>query len=230
MTSKNKGSKEAVVLLHGILKSNFDMSLIAAHLKRQGYDVVNISYPSREMNLEQLSEFVKSKLEAAPAFNNAAKVHFVTHSMGGLITRYYLDQNRPDNLGRVVMLSPPNQGSEFADFMTETKTLKRVYDRVFGPAGAQLRTKYQHSVNNKVDFPLGIIAGNASINPMAPWVLGTNGDHDGIVPIERMKIDGMTDMITLKTSHMLMVFSEQVRKQVAYFLKHEKFDHGPGPV
>ncbi len=221
---------ETVVLLHGILKSRFDMALIAHHLENEGYDVINISYPSREMELEQLSDFVKKELELRPSFNTASKVHFVTHSMGGLITRYFLHKHRPDNLGRVVMLSPPNQGSDFADFMTETKALKGIYDKLFGPAGAQLRTDHKHAIDKKVDFPLGIIGGNASINPLAPWVLGNNGDHDGIVPIERMKIEGMTDMIILKTSHMLMVLSPEVRKQVSHFLEHEKFDHPKGPV
>jgi len=219
--------KELVVLLHGILKNKYDMSLIASDLKKEGYDVLNISYPSRKMTLEYLSRFLAMKLLLSDEFSRASRIHFVTHSMGGLITRYFLSKARPTNLGSVVMLSPPNQGSECANFMMETRTLKKIYDRLFGPAGAQLRTDYKHAVEDKIDFPLGIIAGNASINPMAPWILGSNGDHDGIVPIERMKIEGMTDLIVLNTSHMLMVYNTEVRKQVIHFLKHERFDHKP---
>lgn len=259
MDENKDNQKETVVLLHGILKSSFDMSAISYALKREGYNVVNISYPSRNLDLDQLSDYVQDILKVSDEFNNASKVHFVTHSMGGLVTRYLLHKHKPANLGRVVMLSPPNQGSDFADWMTETESirklhddvfgklatkggskladklgekqsLKRFFDVVFGPAGQQLRTDHEHDINPKVDFPLGVIAGNASINPLAPWVLGRDGDHDGIVPIERMKIDGMADMITLPTSHMLMVFSKEVRRQVIHFLKNEKFDHGPNPV
>lgn len=223
-------NQELVVLLHGILKSSFDMSLIASDLKKEGYQILNISYPSRTMTLEQLSQFLGEQLSLSQEFNNASRVHFVTHSMGGLITRYYLHENRPPNLGRVVMLSPPNHGSECADFMSETQSLKRIYEKVFGPAGAQLRTDHKHAISEKVDFPLGIIAGNASVNPIGPWILGNNCENDGVVTVERMKIDGMSDMIVLPTSHMWMVFNHEVRRQIVHFLQHERFDHRPALV
>ncbi|MCB9991126.1 MAG: alpha/beta fold hydrolase [Rhodospirillales bacterium] len=256
MTDRPPSQKETVVLLHGILKNKFDMAKLSKGLKTEGYQVINISYPSRTMDLDKLSDFVHDTLKLSEDFNDAAKVHFVTHSMGGLVTRYLLHKHRPDNLGRVVMLSPPNQGSEFANWMTETESirklyedvfgkdaaekgaktlerlteknpLKRVFDVVYGPAGAQLRTDHEHNVAPAVDFPLGVIAGNSSINPLAPWVLGRGNDHDGVVPIERMKIDGMKDMIVLPTSHMMMVFNNEVRRQVVHFLRHERFDHAP---
>lgn len=256
---QNKPENETVVLLHGILKSSFDMALIGLALRNQGYNTINISYPSRRMDINAISEFVNDVLSVHPQFNNASKVHFVTHSMGGLVTRYFLHKHRPANLGRVVMLSPPNKGSEFANWMMDQgslnklykdifgnklkkhdekisdllarkEVLQEIYKRVFGPAGAQLRTDHTHSCDPKVDFPLGVIAGNACVNPLAPWVLGKDSEHDGIVPVERMKIDGMKDMIALPTSHMFMVFNNQVRRQVIYFLKNEQFDHPPAPM
>lgn len=199
------------------------MSLIAARLRHEGYAVINNSYPSREKTLPELSAHLRGQLEAAPAFRAATRVHFVTHSMGGLVARYFLHEHRPANLGNVVMLSPPNQGSEFADFMREQETLKNFYSRVFGPAGEQLTTDFNHAVG-PVDYPLGIIAGTLSINPLAGYVLPDGGAHDGIVPVARMKIEGMTDMIEVPATHSLMMFNPAVGRQVSHFLKHQTFN------
>lgn len=222
-------ARETVILLHGILKSRFDMAFIEAYLKREGYQTINLSYPSRLMNIAQLSDFLHEKLSAMPEFNDAAKVHFVTHSMGGLLARYYIHHYRPPNLGSAVMLGPPNQGSEFANFMMEYEKLSHIFNRIFGPAGAELRTDHKH-ISEKVDFPLGIIAGSASINPLAPWVLaGHKGNHDGIVPVERTKIEGMTDHIVIPATHALMVLNPQVLKETLHFLRHGCFSHAPVP-
>lgn len=251
MAKSGENNKEVVVLLHGILKNKFDMAAIAAYLRTKDYDVINLSYPSRHHTIEELADNIYEQLqdeELAGRFNSASKVHFVTHSMGGLVSRYFLHKYRPENLGRVVMLSPPNQGSDFANWMMETESFRqsfnnhklaehldeqearqKIFQNLFGPAGQQLHTDYEHSIEPSVDFPLGVIAGNRSINPLAPWVLGDD-PHDGIVPIERMKIDGMTDMIEVNASHMLMILNLTVMKQVDHFLKNERFDHGPAPM
>lgn len=218
--------KETVVLLHGILRSHYDMALIAWRLEKEGYNVINLPYPSREKTIGELSDYVHEQLRARAEFNNAAQVHFVTHSMGGLITRQLLHDHRPANLGRVVMLSPPNSGSEFADFMLGNPHLKPVYEKLFGPAGNQLRADFNLGLPDHVDYPVGIIAGTRSINPLAPHVLG-NTDHDGIVPVERMKIDGMTDFIELFATHTFMPFNPRVADQVAAFLKNGQFSRTP---
>lgn len=214
--------KETVVLLHGILRSSLDMALLASRLEKEGYNVINLAYPSREKTIEELRDYVHEQLSARDDFNNASQVHFVTHSMGGLIARHLLHTHRPANLGRVVMLSPPNQGSEFADYMLSYPTLKSVYEKLFGPAGKQLTAGFNHGIPDSVDYPVGIIAGTKSINPIADYVLG-ECDHDGIVPVERMKIDGMTDMIEIPATHTFMTFNTNVGEQAVHFLKNGKF-------
>ena len=216
-------SQETVVLLHGILRSRTDMLLLERALKKVGYLPINLRYPSRTMSLEDLTDFVAEAIENHENYNPEQPVNFVTHSMGGLITRYYLATHRPDNLGKVVMLSPPNTGSEFADFFDDHKIFGETFRKVFGPAGPQLRVTHEH-ITGDIDYPLGIIAGSASINPLAPWVL--EGVHDGIVPVERTKIDGMTDHIVLKATHSFMMFNPNVIRQVVEFLNNTKFDHG----
>ncbi len=214
--------KELVVLLHGILRSKTDMLPLAMYLEKQGYEVANILYPSREQSLEDLTEFVHDKISENEHYKNASKLHFVTHSMGGLIARYYIAKRHPDNLGKVVMLGPPNTGSEFADFLSETEILAPAFRAIFGPASEQLITGYEH-IDDDIDYPLGVIAGNVSINPLAPWVL--DGEHDGIVPVERTKIDGMADHIVIKATHTFMMFNPKVMEQVKHFLQNAAFSH-----
>ena len=219
--SANKGF---VVLLHGILRSKTDMMPLLVFLRKQGYDGANILYPSRKKSLEDLTDFVEEKIKSAPGYNPSAPLHFVTHSMGGLIARYYIATRRPENLGRVVMLGPPNTGSEFADYLTAHKILAPVFRAIYGPASAQLTTQYKH-IDGEINYPLGVIAGNRSINPLALIVLPKKrfGEHDGMVPVERTKIKGMKDHIVLPSTHTFMMFNPNVMKQVYYFLETEKF-------
>jgi pimeloyl-ACP methyl ester carboxylesterase len=213
-------SGEFVVLLHGILRSKTDMLPMALYLKKNGYGVLNVLYPSRKKSLEDLTDFIEEKLKACKDYDESMTLHFVTHSMGGLIARYYIATRKPKNLGKVVMLGPPNTGSEFADFLTEHKFFGPIFKKMFGPASGQLTTKYKHA-HEEINFPLGVIAGTVSINPFALWILP--GAHDGIVPVERTRINGMRDHITVRSTHTFMMFNRKVMKQVEYFLKNEKF-------
>tara|TARA_R110001592_G_scaffold79054_5_gene236798 strand:+ start:14899 stop:15579 length:681 start_codon:yes stop_codon:yes gene_type:complete len=218
MTDNN--NKEMVVLLHGIFRSKLDMHFLNNLFAKNGYSTLNILYPSREQNLEDLSDFVHDKIINSPDYTENTTLNFVTHSMGGLITRYYIARRKPKYLGKVVMLGPPNTGSEFADWLSETKVLAPIFKTVFGPAGQQMTTHYAH-IDGDITYPLGIIAGNLSINPLAPWVL--HGEHDGIVPVERTKIEGMTDHIVMSATHSFMMFNAEVMEQALHFLKHSTF-------
>jgi triacylglycerol lipase len=214
--------QESIILLHGIFRSKFDMHPLAKFLEGKGYDIINIAYPSREKNLEDLSDFVHNKILERTHNNSPQTLHFVTHSMGGLIARYYITRHKPKNLGKVVMLGPPNTGSEFADWLSDTKILAPIFKAIYGPAGTQLRTDYAHG-DTDITYPLGIIAGSLSINPLAPWILP--GEHDGIVAIERTKIKGMTDHIVISATHSFMMMSSEVMQQTYNFLQHSKFAH-----
>ncbi len=214
--------KELVVLLHGILRSKMDMLLMDKFFEKNGYDTLNILYPSREQKLEDLSDFVHEKIISSNKYHNNITINFVTHSMGGLIARYYIARKKPEKLGKVVMLGPPNTGSEFADWLSDTKIFAPAFKAIFGPAGEQLTTCYEH-IDGDITYPLGVIAGNVSINPLAPWIL--DGQHDGMVPVERTKIEGMADHIVIPTNHTFMMFNKEVMRQSLYFLRNSHFDH-----
>ncbi len=137
---KEEPKKEMVILLHGILRSKLDMQFMNNLFEKNGFVTLNILYPSREQNLEGLSDFVHEQITSSPDYHDDITLNFVTHSMGGLIARYYIARKKPKNLGKVVMLGPPNTGSEFADWLSETKVLAPMFKTIFGPAGQQLTT------------------------------------------------------------------------------------------
>lgn len=214
-------SKEIIVLLHGIFRGKLDMWPLQKYLEFSGYDVLNISYPARKKTLEELSVFLDQKIKSHRKYHAEAKLHFVTHSLGGLLARYYIRDFCPENIGRVVMLGPPNTGSEWADYMAAGKFLKHFYKLAFGPVGVQLFTTHVHDGCDEADYNLGIIAGRKSAVPFARYIL--SGDHDGMVAVERTRLKGMTDHIVMDTTHTYMITNPSVMRQTRFFLQNGQF-------
>lgn len=209
-----------IVLLHGIKRSSKSMEKMAAHLTQEGYRVINVDYNSEQYTIDRLADNIHAQIKP---FTNGEdyKIHFVGHSMGGLVTRALIKRHRPDNLGRVVMLGTPNQGSEVADFL-ESNIL---FQSFYGPAGLQLVTDQRGIANlfGAVDFDLGIIAGTRSIDPLSSVILP--GQDDGKVTVERTKLEGMKDHVILPTTHTFMMTDSRVIAQTSHFLKHGVFIH-----
>lgn len=223
MNENTKSEKELVVLLHGILDSGMKMKAMERYLRRQGYDTINLSYPSTRLSIEELADYAHKKLSAQTAFNNAVRVHFVTHSMGGLLTRYFIHKYRPAHLGRVVMAGTPNRGSQFADFLDDNPALRPLFERICGPAGRELKTGHEHDPAMVVDYEVGVIAGSQSINPLADFILPA--PHDGTVAAEHTRLDGMADHIIVPANHPFMMAFACVQQQTLHFLRHGRFDH-----
>lgn len=217
MSTQTTISEEMVVLLHGIGRTSGSMKAVAAHLADQGYAVFNVDYPSRSQSIAELAAGLHQQL-LSEGIAGFSKLHFVTHSMGGLLVRELVKQCRPETLGRVVMLAPPNQGSEVADFLAGNVLFKLIY----GPAGQDLKTG--NEAFGPVDFQLGVIAGTKSIDPISSLIL--SGPNDGKVTVENTKVDGMAGHLTLPVNHTFLMRNETVLKQVALFLATGAFDHG----
>ena len=223
MAIKNNNSSKdtCIILLHGLNRSSDSLKKMQHSLEAEGYSVWNQNYPSRDKSVAELAEIA---IEPALAFcrNKGIKtIHFVTHSLGGILVRYYLQDHQIDNLGRIVMLSPPNKGSEIVDHL---KTLK-LFQLINGPAGQQLGTD-EHSLPNQlkpVSGEIGIIIGNASSDPWFSWLIP--GENDGKVSVERARLDEMTDFLVIKHGHTFIMQKEAVIAQVKTFLKQGRFEH-----
>ncbi|WP_297309115.1 alpha/beta hydrolase [Neptuniibacter sp.] len=191
-------------------------------LVKHGYSTVNEGYPSRSKNIEELAnETIPKALEQCPT---NTKVNFVTHSMGAILLRQYLAQNSIPNLKRVVMLGPPNQGSEIVDTLGDIPG----FHFINGDAGLQLGTGDNGITNilGPASFDLGIIAGTQTIN----WVLSSfiPGADDGKVSVDRTKLDGMNDHIALPVTHPLMMNNRPVQNQILHYLKYGYFERSSG--
>ncbi|RZT97998.1 esterase/lipase family protein [Rivibacter subsaxonicus] len=216
-----EASRACVVLLHGLGRTFRSMDRIADATRGAGYATVNVDYASRSYPIEKLAAEAVPRGVAQCRALSAAPINFVTHSMGGLVLRYYLKHNPLPELGRVVMMGPPNQGSEIADLLRE----QTAYQRINGPAGQQIGTGPDGipARLGPVAFPVGILTGNdrTYIDELLSGFIP--GPNDGKVSVERAKVDGMTDFMVLPATHTFIVNDPVAIDQTLYFLSNERF-------
>ena len=208
-------NKSCVIILHGLGRTRNSMHKIEKYLSQRGYDTINEKYPSTNMSVKEITKTSLNDIINRIGNHPERTIHFVTHSMGGILVRYYLRDNRLPNLGRVVMLAPPNSGSEVVDWLKKSF----IYKRLLGPAGQELGTG-DDSLPIKlgpVDFELGVIAGNRSIN----WInsLVIEGPNDGKVSVDKTKVKGMGDFLIVRRTHPFIMNGEEVMFQTEHFLR-----------
>lgn len=211
---------ECVILLHGLMRTDRSMEVLAAFLDKGGYTVINLRYPSTEEPVHRVAESVLSDAVEQCRAQGCSKIHFVTHSLGGIVARQYLQDHAVPQGSRMVMLAPPNGGSEIADYLEGCI----LYEWITGPAGQELGTGEESLPNRLKTLPVevGIIAGNFSVNPLFSLLIP--GDDDGTVAVERTKMTGMKDFIVLPCTHFYIMRNEDVLTQTAHFLEDGYFE------
>lgn len=220
-TEVTQEPRECVILLHGLFRTKNSMKPMKNWLDKKGFFTVSPGYPSTKKKIEELAaKPIEAGIKTCED-RKVSPIHFVTHSLGGILVRQYLQDNKIEELGHVVMLAPPNKGSELTDQLGDLK----LYKWVNGPAGSQLGTSKKSKPKSlgKVNFSLGVIAGSKSNNPLYSKLIP--GDDDGKVSVESTKVKGMKDFIALPVNHTFLMGDEGVQEQTLSFLKNGNFKH-----
>jgi len=212
------GTRKGVILLHGLARTSRSMRPLDAFLTHRGYQVVNVGYPSCRHPVEVLAQEAIPPAVAALRRQQAGVIHFVTHSMGGILLRAFLASEPLPELGRTVMLCPPNQGSELVDHFGRFSWFRML----FGPAGCQLGTGQEQlpSRLGPAAFPVGILTGNRPGIGLGRFFPGPS---DGRVSVVRAQLTGMRDFLVLPYGHALIMRHRAVLEQVAAFLENGRF-------
>ncbi len=212
---------ECVILLHGLGRTTLSMQRMKRLLEGNGYYVANVDYPSREYKIEVLAPLaIEDGLDQCGENSGTSTTHFVTHSLGGILVRVYLADNAIANLGRVVMLAPPNQGSKAVDEMERIPG----FDWLNGPAGYQLG-KGPESVPLRLgapDFDFAVIAGNLTIDPITSALL--DDPDDGKVSVSDTRLEGMRDFAVVPVSHAMIMQNREVFRLVRNYLAYGSFN------
>ena len=194
------------------------MAILGTRLETAGFRVVRFGYPSTSEPIEVLVDHLQADVRRCCG-EGARTMHFVTHSMGGVLVRSYLSQQPQPHQGRVVMLSPPSQGSEIVDAFADSRLLRSL----LGPAGSRLGTDSAGIANQlpPIRFSLGIITGDRSLNPLGSWLIP--GPDDGKVGVDRAKVEGAADFIVLPATDTFIMNRSDVAEEVVHFLQRGRF-------
>ena len=216
---RSSTSSECVVLLHGLNRSWRAMRPMAEALQAAGFTTTNVDYPSQSGTIEEIAPVAIGLGLHDCRETGASRIHFVTHSLGGILLRYQNKQHPIPDLGRVVMLGPPNQGSELIDKTRDWPG----FEMFSGDAGAELGTDAgsMPARLGPVDFELGVIAGTGTINVFASAMLPD--PDDGKVSVASTQVEGMDDFLLVGNSHRYISRSEVVFRNTESFLKNGRF-------
>jgi pimeloyl-ACP methyl ester carboxylesterase len=210
--------KDVVVLLHGLGRTPLSMTAVWLAARRRGYRVINWHYRSTLGSIAEHAEAFAR--DVAPRLIGVPRVHFVTHSLGGIIVRQFLSTHALPNLGRVVMLAPPNGGSEVADVLQRSELVARWVTpaRELGTGATSVPLSLPAAT-----FPVGVIAGSRShIRLFSNWM--KHEPNDGVVAVERTKLAGMSDFLVLRRTHTMLPWAPDALAQVFRFIEEGMFD------
>jgi pimeloyl-ACP methyl ester carboxylesterase len=185
-------------------------------MPKDGFTHVPFEYPSTQVPLEQAAAYLKSVMDS---LTDVTKISFVVHSMGGIVVRRYLKDQRDPRLHRMVMMGTPNGGAELADMLKRNLLFKAIY----GPAGQELISDPLGPIKSlpTPDFEFGIVVGgkgdDKGFNRLLP------GDDDGTVTVASARLPGAADFLRIPKIHAFLMSDATVISAVQHFLEHGRF-------
>jgi pimeloyl-ACP methyl ester carboxylesterase len=190
--------------------------VLASRLEDAGFLVSNIGYSSMSQTPDEILMDISGQInESLPADDQT--VHFVGHSLGGLMIRAYLEETKIKNLGKVVLIGTPNRGTSLVDAYHDAWWMQ-----MMGPTALTLGTDEKSFPNSLADpyYPVGVIAGVSKDNSNEDVL---PGQDDGLVPLESTKLKGMTDIVIVESNHWMLRYDRDVAMRTIAFLRHGKF-------
>lgn len=222
---KTEPADVCIILLHGLWRSSQSMKPLERALEEAGYGVVNQSYPSRTHRVEELSVLAVEEGLAQCRALGTGQVGFVTHSLGGILVRDYLSRHEITGLQRVVMLGPPNGGSQMAEYVLATEFLQPFLPPVIAQLGSSDNSVPRQL--GRVNFALGVIAGTSNLKSFLPGA--PDEPSDGTVAVAETVVPGMMDFIELPVGHTFMMWDDTVIEQTLFFLANGTFKRSSPP-
>ena len=205
-----------VVLLHGLGRTRISMWLLASRLEDAGFRVYRIGYRSLDRSPDEIIDAISRQIDEC-CTGHLGELHLVGHSLGGLLIRAYLQENRIPHLGRVVLIGTPNQGAELVDRFRNNCLLS-----LLGPTTAALGSGSGSLPGrlSKPYYPVGVIAGVIQGDWNDHWL---EGPDDGLISVEATRLEGMTDFIQVDSGHSMMRYNSEVARQTIEFLRTGRF-------
>lgn len=198
---------EMVVLVHGLWMNGREMVILAKRLQHHGFRTRRFSYHTMTDDLEQsavqLFEFVEQLAES--------RIHFVCHSMGGLLLNRVFSRYKPDWQGRAVLLGSPLAGSRVA---------QSVNSSIIGQllVGRNLPNLCAGCSSWPVGYEIGVIGGTLNVG-LGLLVGGWKHPGDGLVTLDEIKVPGVKETLYIRATHLGLVFSSLCASKVSFFLK-----------
>lgn len=218
----HEAEKECVILVHGLGRTSRSMLPIKKFLEVNGYSVISCSYPTRSGDIREIAnKHLGEAIREGQSFHvngdKPNRLHFVTHSLGGILVRQYLQENPLKSLGKIVMLAPPNKGSELADFLGKYS----MFRWILGETILQLGTNALPANLKPIQGTIGVIAGKSPVKSLFSFVFP--GESDGKVSLSSTRLEEMADFLEVRSGHTFIMRKRQVLEEILQFLQHGCF-------
>lgn len=219
--SSGESINRVCVLIHGFLRTKYSMHFMEKDIANEGYLVINTTYPSGEVSIEGNADYINDTIEEViREIDGDYELYFVTHSMGALVMRCYLDRYQPKNAIRMVMIGPPNRGAAKAEIYSDFL----LFDNILGPSGMEMargRNFISKLCGGAPEIEFGIIAGGKGDGE--GYSSRIEGDDDGTISVWATYLPEAKDFLLLDHHHTFICHYKDVIENTKYFFEHGEF-------